>query len=58
MDSSYLYQLALAHQALTELRRFLRLAMSDDIQARAAAENASITSRALIAEADRLLAQR
>jgi hypothetical protein len=57
MNSSDL-TVALARQALEELRLSLRVAMSEAVEAKEACENASITSKALIAEVDRLLARR
>jgi len=58
MNFSNVDHLILARQALVELRRWRLAAISDAIQARASMEIASITSRALIAEADLLLARR
>ena len=50
--------IALARRALEELRHSLLVALSDTTEAREACENASMTSKALLAEADRLLARR
>jgi hypothetical protein len=52
------FTVALARQALEELRHSLFVAMSEATEAKEACENASITSKMLMAEADRLLARR